>query len=169
MFRDLKYLVAYTIPLATLAAILLNGLFSYAAVIYAFIFIPIVEILVADRHTEYANEEVNKRRVNPLFDWMLYGNLPITFGLLAFGLWDLAVSQYATYEIVGKIFSLGVLLGTNGINVAHELGHRTTTIERTMAKILLCPSLYMHFYIEHNFGHHKNVSTPEDPATAKRN
>ena len=26
----------------------------------------------------------------------------------------------------------------------------------------------MHFYIEHNFGHHKNVSTPKDPATALR-
>jgi alkane 1-monooxygenase len=27
----------------------------------------------------------------------------------------------------------------------------------------------MHFYIEHNFGHHKNVATPEDPASAKKN
>ena len=25
----------------------------------------------------------------------------------------------------------------------------------------------MHFYIEHNFGHHINVATPEDPATAR--
>ena len=27
----------------------------------------------------------------------------------------------------------------------------------------------MHFYIEHNFGHHLNVATPEDGATAKYN
>ena len=32
---------------------------------------------------------------------------------------------------------------------------------------LLMPSQYMHFYIEHNFGHHVNVGTEEDPATAK--
>ena len=169
MFRDLKYLVAYSIPLATVIAILYDALYSFAAVIYAFVVIPIVEVLVADRHADYTNEEVENRRINPLFDWMLYGNIPITFGLLTWGLWDLSVSTYATYEIVGKIFSLGVLLGTNGINVAHELGHRNTIIERSLAKLLLCPSLYMHFYIEHNFGHHKNVSTPEDPATAKRN
>ena len=25
----------------------------------------------------------------------------------------------------------------------------------------------MHFYIEHNFGHHLKVATPEDGATAK--
>ncbi|MFN5376399.1 MAG: alkane 1-monooxygenase, partial [Chitinophagaceae bacterium] len=29
-------------------------------------------------------------------------------------------------------------------------------------------SLYMHFYIEHNKGHHKNVSTKEDPSSARR-
>jgi alkane 1-monooxygenase len=27
----------------------------------------------------------------------------------------------------------------------------------------------MHFYLEHNFGHHKNVATPDDPATSKFN
>ena len=31
------------------------------------------------------------------------------------------------------------------------------------------PCLYMHFYLEHNFGHHKNVATPLDPATSKLN
>ena len=38
-----------------------------------------------------------------------------------------------------------------------------------MAKILLLPSFYMHFFIEHNFGHHLNAATPEDPATARYN
>ncbi|MGC6422351.1 MAG: alkane 1-monooxygenase [Flavobacteriaceae bacterium] len=168
MFRDLKYLLAYTIPLATVLAIYYKGFFSYATVVYAFVCIPIVEILVAERQADYTPEEVSNRRLNALFDWMLYGNIPVTFGLLTWGLWDLHAASYDTYEIVGKVFSLGVLLGTNGINVAHELGHRSSLAERSLAKMLLCPSLYMHFYIEHNFGHHKNVSTPEDPATARR-
>ena len=72
-------------------------------------------------------------------------------------------------ETVGVVFSLGILLATNAINVAHELGHRKTRIEQMMSKALLLPCLYMHFYLEHNFGHHKNVSTPEDPATSKYN
>ena len=38
-----------------------------------------------------------------------------------------------------------------------------------MSKILYIPCLYMHFYIEHNFGHHMKVATPEDGATAKYN
>jgi alkane 1-monooxygenase len=65
--------------------------------------------------------------------------------------------------------SAGILLATNAINVAHELGHRTPYFERFMSKCLYMPCLYMHFYIEHNFGHHKNVATPNDGATAKYN
>ncbi len=38
-----------------------------------------------------------------------------------------------------------------------------------MAKSLLLTSMYMHFFIEHNRGHHKNVSTPIDPASARMN
>ena len=71
--------------------------------------------------------------------------------------------------MVGIVLSLGILLATNAINVAHELGHRKTQRERTLSNLLLLPCLYMHFYLEHNFGHHKNVATPEDPATSKKN
>ncbi len=67
------------------------------------------------------------------------------------------------------VLSMGIVLGTNGINVAHELGHRNNKLQRTLAKALLLPSHYMHFYIEHNFGHHAHAATAEDPATAKFN
>lgn len=33
--------------------------------------------------------------------------------------------------------------------------------------MLLLTSLYMHFFIEHNKGHHKRVATPEDPSSAR--
>jgi alkane 1-monooxygenase len=42
-------------------------------------------------------------------------------------------------------------------------------MERFLAKTLLLSSLYTHFYIEHNRGHHKHVGTPEDPSTARLN
>src|SRR5437868_5250273 len=64
---------------------------------------------------------------------------------------------------------MGLLCGSLGINVAHELGHRVNTFEQFLAKSLLLTSLYMHFFIEHNKGHHKNVATPEDPSSARYN
>jgi alkane 1-monooxygenase len=38
-----------------------------------------------------------------------------------------------------------------------------------MAKFLLLSSLYMHFFTEHNKGHHKRVAIPEDPSSARYN
>jgi alkane 1-monooxygenase len=62
---------------------------------------------------------------------------------------------------------MGLLCGIFGINVAHELGHRVDRFEQTLAKALLLTSLYMHFFTEHNKGHHKRVATPEDPSSAR--
>ena len=70
---------------------------------------------------------------------------------------------------MGLVLSMGVLLATNAINVAHELGHRKGLFERTLSKLLYMPCLYMHFYIEHNFGHHLNVATKKDGASAEYN
>jgi alkane 1-monooxygenase len=75
----------------------------------------------------------------------------------------------SNFELAGMILSFGICCGGIGINVAHELGHRTKTSEQNMSKALLLTSLYMHFFIEHNRGHHKNVSTPNDPASSQRN
>ena len=72
-------------------------------------------------------------------------------------------------EFLGSLLSMGLVMASNGINVAHELCHRTKTPERFLGKFLLIPSLYMHFYLEHNYGHHLKVATKEDPVTAKYN
>ena len=62
---------------------------------------------------------------------------------------------------------MGMLCGVFGINVGHELGHRTNLVEQTFAKMLLLTSQYMHFFIEHNKGHHKRVATHDDPSSAR--
>ncbi len=166
---DLKYLFAYTIPLMTLVSISYNGILTFATPLYAFIFIPLLEIILKDYDREYSESQKEKRLNNILFDILLYLNIPFVFGLLAYGFWVLETKSLLPFEMVGIVLSLGILLATNAINVAHELGHRKTQRERTLSKLLLLPCLYMHFYLEHNFGHHKNVATPEDPATSKKN
>jgi alkane 1-monooxygenase len=67
---------------------------------------------------------------------------------------------------IGLALSVGMLGGV-GINTAHEMGHKKDELERWLAKITLAQTLYGHFYIEHNRGHHVRVATPEDPASAR--
>ena len=53
------------------------------------------------------------------------------------------------------------------INTGHELGHKRTELETWLAKIVLAVPAYGHFWIEHNRGHHRDVATPEDPASSR--
>ena len=125
---------------------------------------------IRDRDTaNLTSEDVDNKLKRKVFDWLLYLNLPVVYGLVIYGIYQAAYMPIETYELVGMIISVGIVLGVNGINVAHELGHRQTTNERFLGKALLLPSFYMHFYIEHNFGHHLHAATPEDPATARYN
>tara|TARA_R110000868_G_scaffold173829_2_gene410224 strand:- start:11965 stop:12624 length:660 start_codon:yes stop_codon:yes gene_type:complete len=167
--KDLKYLGAFSIPLVVVIGLHFRGVYSYLTPLYAFVVIPVLEIIFPIDETNISEEQSNFRLKNKLFDWLLYLNLPIIYALLIDALFIVKSNPLETYELIGLILSVGIMLGVNGINVAHELGHRQTTNERFLGKALLLPSLYMHFYIEHNFGHHLHAATKEDPATARYN
>ena len=162
-------MAALTIPLAALISIYFKGWWSYFTIVYAFGIIPLLEVMLPQDSSNLEGDELEAKKHSRFFDWMLYLNLPIVFGMIGFLLSDISIHSYQTFEFVGLVFSLGIVLGVNGINVAHELGHRQQGFERFLGKALLLPSFYMHFYIEHNFGHHAHAATTEDPATAKYN
>jgi len=164
--KDLKYLMSYSIALMAFIGISLGGFYNYLAVVFTFIFIPILETIVKKSDEEYTEEEKKIRLLDPFFDLLLYLNIPIVFGIFFFSLDKLAFTSSVS-DIIGIILSASIVMATNGINVGHELGHRKSIIARTCSKLLYLPCQYMHFYIEHNFGHHINVATPEDPATAR--
>lgn len=63
----------------------------------------------------------------------------------------------------------GVLYGAAAINVAHELFHRLQSKASVITgRWLLAFSWDTTFAIEHVYGHHRNVGTLADPATARR-
>jgi alkane 1-monooxygenase len=165
----MKYLWAYSIPIIGITGIYLQGIWSYLLVVFIFVFIPLLEYVLPLDISNYLEEEKEKRLKDKLYDWLLYINVLIVYGCLFFTFQIIEKKTLATYEIVGIILSLGIIQGSNGINVAHELGHRKKLYERILGKILLVPSHYTHFFIEHNHGHHLDVATAKDPSTAKYN
>ncbi len=166
---DLKYLAAFTIPLVAILGLTIKGYFMFLTPIYAFVLIPLLELIFPLDTNNLSTNDVEKKLKQTLFDWLLYLNLPIVYCIVFLGLYITSSSLLETYEFIGAIITVGIVLGVNGINVAHELGHRQHSNERFIGKILLLPALYMHFYIEHNYGHHLRAATKEDPATARYN
>ena len=167
--KDLKYLAAFSIPIVAIVGLFLKGGFTFLTPVYTFVLLPVLELILPVDSSNLTDQEVSNNLKRRIFDWMLYLNAPIVFSLLIYSFIEVTSSSLNTYEFIGIILSVGIVLGVNGINVAHELGHRQSSNERLLGKLLLLPSLYMHFYIEHNHGHHLHAATKEDPATARYN
>ncbi len=167
--KDLKYLSAYIVPLCAVVGLIQQGIFSFLTPVYAFVLVPILELLFPIDDTNISDADKQRKASLHWTDFLLYSNVFIVFGMVYFTITTINSQSLAMYEIVGLVFSCGIVIGSNGINVAHELGHRKSKIEQLLGKLLLLPALYMHFFVEHNFGHHLKAATPEDPATAKYN
>lgn len=169
MFRDLKYIAAYLIPISAVFSLMSTGLSAYTTVILIFGIVPFIELVLPRNAEPYQDEEKVRRDNNSLFDYLLYLNVFIVYAVIAFFIYTMTNTEYTTSTLVGWVLSTGIVLGANGINVAHELGHRKNNFDQFLAKVLLLPNFYIHFFIEHNKGHHRYVSTPKDPATARFN
>jgi alkane 1-monooxygenase len=167
MLRPLRYLFFWILPISAFASIYLNGWWSFLALGVAFGVIPALELVLSPDASNVDATEEKKRLDNIVYDFVLYSAVPAQWGFVFYFLYSASTVQWTTIEIAGNITALGLMCGVAGINVAHELGHRNTRIERLMAQSLLLTSFYMHFFIEHNKGHHRYVATPQDPSSAR--
>ncbi len=97
---------------------------------------------------------------------LTYLTVPLHFVALLVTAWWAGTQDLSWWGLIVLAVSVGVGSGL-GINTGHELGHKKSKLERNLAKIVLAVPAYGHFCIEHNRGHHRDVSTPADPASAR--
>lgn len=168
MWKDLKYLAAYLVPFTAYLSFQEGGAWSFLTVLIIFVLVPLMELAVPASSENVPEEQESTRSGQIFFDILLYLNIPLVYGLVLYGAYQVSISNPGTTAWFGWILNVGIVIGSNGINVAHELGHRPEAIHQRMAKILLLPAFYQHFFIEHNQGHHKLVATNLDPASAAK-
>lgn len=65
-------------------------------------------------------------------------------------------------------FVWGYMAGVNGL-AGHELIHKKDTFNKMIGMFTFTKILYSHFLLEHSNGHHRNIATPLDSATARKN
>jgi alkane 1-monooxygenase len=166
-FRAIKYFTPLLIYLGAFHAFTSYGQACFALLIYSWIIIPFLELFM-DPDTDNLNEaEEEVAKKDRVYDWILYAIVLLQVPLLFLFCDSMQDESLSWIDRIGRIGTMGMLCGTFGINVGHELGHRPNRFEQWLAKLSLMTSLYMHFFIEHNKGHHKNVATPEDPSSAR--
>ena len=169
-WRRYKYfLPVVVLPVIMYISFNFLGYWSFFAFAFVYGFIPAMEFIFTGTAENFTAEEEAIERKDIFYDILIYSMVPLQFTILGLYLWTITTKSLEIYEFVGITLAMGLACGALGINVAHELGHRTKKYEQFMAKLLLMSTSYMHFFIEHNRGHNKNVSTPLDPATSRLN
>lgn len=157
----LKYFGAYIFIALGVFSFVSAGILTYSLVLFSFGVIPIIELITSP------NEKDNKPKNIKAYNTTLY-TLVLLYSYTFYYFLTHIHLESDLFSLIGKISSMGMLMGIFGINMAHELGHRKNEIEQLLAQYLLWTTQYTHFFIEHNRGHHRRVATPEDPATARK-
>ena len=165
--KAFKYLSPFIIYAVAWRSFTTTGWQVWLPLLWAWVFIPVIELFIkpSPENMSAAEEELAKN--DPTYDILLYGIVILQYVMLIKFLFSMTDPGLTLVDIAGRIWVMGLLCGVFGINVGHELGHRVNAFEQTLAKALLLTSLYMHFFTEHNKGHHKRVATPEDPSSAR--
>ena len=133
---------------------------------FLYVVVPIVDVLLPLDNYNLSNEEVKAFEKDKRFFIPLYLYMVIDFGFYFWGIYLFATGSIDS--LLDKImFTVTVAhAGAIGMTIGHELLHRRETIHKVAGTLFYSKVMYSHFFIEHTKGHHKNVATPMDPASA---
>ncbi|HZB51279.1 MAG TPA: alkane 1-monooxygenase [Mycobacteriales bacterium] len=165
------WLLTFVVPSLPLGAVLLtsatgSGVFWLWGVLFAFGLVPAADLLVGDDPSNPPEEIAAALQRDPWYRWIVLAYLPVQYAVWAWSVWYVATHEMSLAAQLGFAVTVGIVVGV-GINAAHELGHKHEALEHWASKLALAPTLYGHFFVEHNWGHHRWVATPQDPASSR--
>ncbi|MDP2541645.1 alkane 1-monooxygenase [Tenacibaculum discolor] len=167
--KALKFLTILILPITVYISFTNMGWLTLLPLVVFFGFVPLLELLFNPDKQNLNKEQEEQEKENKLYTYILYTTVPVQLLFLGWFLWMMKDAQLTTIEYIGRISAMGLMCGVIGINVGHELGHRNNRFDEFLGEILLLTSLDTHFLPYHNAGHHFNVATPKDAATARKN
>ncbi len=138
----------------------------FAGPIVVFGVIPLLDTAFGRDASNPPEAAVPSLEADRYYRWCTWLYLPLQYAGFLWAARLATRGDLSPVAYVGLALTVGTVAGI-GINTAHELGHKRDRLERRLSKVALAQSAYGHFYVEHNRGHHANVSTPEDPASAR--
>ena len=138
----------------------------YIGVLSNYILAPIIDWLLGEDRNNPPEEVVPQLERDRYYRYLTYVTVPLHFITLFGCAWYAATADLSLWGFFGLAVVAGLTAGL-AINTGHELGHKNSRLEKRLARLVLAVPAYGHFSIEHNRGHHRDVSTPEDPASAR--
>jgi alkane 1-monooxygenase len=141
--RAFKYLSPLIVYIGSFRAFTITGWEIWVPLIYAWIIVPVMELFTRPEPANMSAAEEEIARNDKSYDYFLYLVVLLQYAALTRFLYAMSHDQMSLLDIIGRIWVMGILCGVFGINVGHELGHRASRFEQTLAKMLLLTSLYI--------------------------
>jgi alkane 1-monooxygenase len=165
------WIMSVTYPLQPFIGIWLHSVTGNQAwlllpLFFGYVMGPLLDMVFGEDTNNPPEEVVPALESDRFYRYLTYAVVPLHFVTLLGAAWWAGTQDLQWWAFLGLAMVAGMASGL-GINTGHELGHKKSRIERNLAKIVLAVPAYGHFWIEHNRGHHSDVSTPEDPASAR--
>jgi len=163
--KALPHLFAYVGPALLALGAVVGGLWTFLPVAFIFGLLPVLDDRVGTHGVNPPSASPGPRWTWDLALWLF---VPVQTAAIFLVLHRITRGDAPLIEAIGLTVSLGVISGSGGIVIAHELMHRASRFPRALAEILMTQASYAHFCIEHVLGHHRHVATREDPASSRR-
>jgi alkane 1-monooxygenase len=149
-----------------LHAITGNELWLLLPFLLNYVIAPVIDMMLGEDENNPPEEIVMQLDRDPYYRRLTFIVVPLHFVTLLGTAWYASTQVLSAWAFVALAIVAGMTAGL-AINTGHELGHKNSRLEKLLAKIVLAVPAYGHFTIDHNRGHHRDVSTPEDAASAR--
>ncbi len=133
---------------------------------FNYVCVPFLDWVLGEDLSNPPESAVPQLEADPYYRWVTYVQAPLLWAAFVFGVWFYAAHDLRWFDTLALVLTSGAI-GGYCINLGHELGHKKSALEKRLTQLVLAPTVYGHFTIEHNRGHHRDVSTPADPASSR--
>lgn len=128
--------------------------------------LPAMDRIIGEDESNPPDEAIAGLEKDPYYNIITKAFIPAQYAMTFLGCYLATRKNVPMADRIGITISVGALNGV-AINTGHELGHKQERHNRIGSMLALAPTFYTHFAVEHNFGHHRRVATPEDPASSR--
>lgn len=164
-----KYFAAYVIPLLGIITFSLTGIYAYSGLIALYVMVPVLEVIYSPDSKNLVETEKELAREDVFYDLVLYVMVPLHLFVVYYFLATIGDPRLTTSDTIARVLMMGTVLGVVGINVGHELGHKTRSVwKQLFAHVFLTTAVQNHFVPYHNGGHHRDIGTPNDLTSAEK-
>ncbi|TXK64920.1 alkane 1-monooxygenase [Alkalisalibacterium limincola] len=143
-----------------------HDLVLWAPLVLVYVLLPLLDALVGEDRSNPPESAVAGLESDPYYRRITWALVPMLWAAVIFAAWFATTQPLPWHGLLAVVLSTGVV-GGFCINVGHELGHKRSPFETWLARLILAPTAYGHFRVEHNRGHHRDVATPADPASSR--